>query len=121
MSIKETNMWKLASRICVGFMGPLAALGTAAECSVDACSDVLVDQIYVETGANSWIRTSGTETNLNMCTPDSGVYLWLDGSLAQKKEVLSLLMLVYSLDKPVYIRVTNGARGCAIAYVFLNR
>ncbi len=114
-------MRKLASRICVGFLGLLTSLVAAAECSVDACSDVLVDQIYVETGANSWIRTSGTETNLNMCTPDSGVYLWLDGSLPQKKEVLSLLMLAYSLEKPVYIRVANSARGCAIAYVLLNR
>ena len=94
-------MRKLASRICVGLLALLASLGAAAECAVDACSDVLVDQIYVETGANSWIRTSGTETNLNMCTPDSGVYLWLDGSLAQKKEVLALLMLAYSLEKPV--------------------
>lgn len=114
-------MRKLTMRICVGCAGLLASLVSAADCTVDACSDVYVDQIYVESGTNSWIRTSGTENNLSICTPDSGVYLWLDGSLPQKKEVLSLLMMAYALDKPVYFRVTNGARGCAIAYVLLNR
>lgn len=114
-------MLNLASRICVGFLGLLASLTAAAECTVDACSDVLVDQIYMEIGGNGWIRTSGTETNLNMCTPNSGVYLWLDGSTAQTKGVLSLLMLAYSLDKPVYIRVVNGSHGCAVTYAFLNR
>jgi hypothetical protein len=112
---------KATLRIAVGLLGFSIPLLSAAECTVDACSNVYVDQIYVESGTNSWIRTSGTETNLSVCTPDSGVYLWLDGSLPQKKEVLSVLMMAYALEKPVYFRLTSGARGCSIAYVFVNR
>lgn len=114
-------MRKVALRLTAGFLGLLAAFASAAECTVDACADVYVDQIYVESGTNSWIRTSGTETNLSVCAPDSGVYLWLDGSTPQKKEVLAVLMMAYAMDKPVYFRVTNGARGCHIAYVVMNR
>lgn len=114
-------MRKVALRLTAGFLGLLAAFVSAADCSVETCSDVYVDQIYVESGANNWIRTSGTETNLSICTPDSSVFLWLDGSAAQKKEVLSLLMMAYALDRPVTIRLGNGVRGCQISYVFIDR
>jgi len=113
-------MRKVALKM-IATLGSVASFVAAADCSVDACADVYIDQIYVESGTNSWIRTSGTETNLSVCTPDSGVYLWLDGNQPQKKEVLAALMLAYSLDKPVYVRVTNGARGCSIAYIYMNR
>ena len=56
-----------------------------------------------------------------MCTPDSGVYLWLDGNASQKKEVLAALMLAYALEKPVYLRVANSTHGCSIVYMFMNR
>lgn len=95
-----------------------------ADCSGEVCSSVMIEQIYVESGEwgnNNWIRTSGTETNLSGCIPDSGVYLWLSGNLSQKKEVLALLMMAYALDKPISVRVTNGARGCSIAYAYLDR
>lgn len=107
-----------------GFLLSLASFAAAAECSGEMCSEVHIEQIYVESGQwgnSTWIRTTGTETNLSICTPDSNVYLWLDGNLSQKKEVLSLLMLAYSSDKPVSIRLSTGARGCSIAYAFLNR
>lgn len=111
----------LAAATAAGLATLLLSFAASADCSIDACSSVYVERIYVESGANNWIMTSGTETNLTVCSPDSGVFLWLDGSLAQKKEVLALLMMAYSLDKPVYIRVTNGARGCLIAFVWLDR
>ncbi len=114
-------MRSVALRLTAGFIALLATFVSAADCSVEMCSDVYVDQIYIESGINNWIRTSGTETNLSICTPDSGVFLWLDGAVAQKKEVLALLMMAYALDKPVSIRVSNGARGCHISYVFINR
>jgi hypothetical protein len=115
------NMRKVAQRLTAGLFGLLAAFTSAANCSVDMCSDVLVDQIYVESGTNIWIRTSGTETSLTVCAPDSGVYLWLDGNTPQKKEVLAVLMMAYAMEKPVYFRLANGARGCHISYVFMNR
>ncbi len=111
-------------KLAFGALLSAASFAAAADCSVDMCSNVSIEQIYVESGSSgnsTWIRTSGTETNLSMCSPDSSVYVWLDGNMSQKKEVLSLLMMAYALDKPVSIRLYNGARGCAIAYAFLNR
>jgi hypothetical protein len=118
---KETNMRKVGAKLIAGLLGLLVAFASAADCASNMCSDVYVDQIYVEGVIDNWIRTSGTETSLSVCTPDSGVYLWLDGAAAQKKEVLALLMMAYAMDKPVSIKVTNGARGCHISYVFINR
>jgi hypothetical protein len=99
----------------------LVAFAASGDCTNNMCSDVYVDQIYVESVTDNWIRTSGTETNLSICAPDSGVYLWLDGTVAQKKEVLSLLMMAYAMENPVNIKLTNGAHGCQISYVFINR
>ena len=110
--------------IRVLILGSLLALVSAtstANCYVNMCTDVQIEQIYVESEQNIWVQTSATETSLSVCTPDSGIFLWLDGSALQKKEVLSLLMLAYSMEKPVSIRVGNGARGCSIAYVLLDR
>ncbi len=54
--------------------------------TADACSSVLIDEIYIESGlyssSNIWIQTSGTETNPN-CTPNSGVFLRLSDGMAQ--------------------------------------
>jgi len=41
-------MRKVAMRLTAVSLGLLAAFVSAAECGIDACSDVLVDQIYVE-------------------------------------------------------------------------
>jgi hypothetical protein len=121
---KSSARVRESMRIAFGALLAMASFAAAADCSVDMCSNVSIEQIYVESGSSgnsTWIRTSGTETNLSMCSPDSSVYLWLDGNVSQKKEMLSLLMMAYALDKPVSIRVYNGSRGCAIAYAFLNR
>jgi len=103
--------------VCLLLVGSFAQ----AECAADRCSSVYIEQIYVESAANSWIRTSGVETDLSVCTADSNVFLWLDGQLAQKKEVLSVLMMAFALGRPIYVRVYSGARGCGIAYVTVDR
>ncbi len=91
-----------------------------ADCAGEYCSQVYVQQIYIEAASNIWIQTTGTETNLS-CVPDSGIYLQLDGAAVQKKEVLALLMMAYSMDKLVTIRAVTGARGCAISYAFVDK
>jgi hypothetical protein len=103
------------------FFVPFASM---ADCAQSVCANVHVDQLYAETGLagrNYWIRTSGTETNLNVCAPDSGAFLRIDGSLPQAKETFALLMMAYSLDKPISIRVQDGSRGCEITFVTLDR
>ena len=107
--------------LALGVLLSTACFAAAADCAGDMCSNVYIEQIYIESGNNSWIQTSGTEANLSACSPDSNIHLWLDGNMPQKKEVLSLLMMANALDKPVSIRLSNGARGCLISYVLLNR
>ena len=56
-----------------------------ADCVRNTCTQVYVQSIYTESPADSWIQTTGTETNLVGCVPDSGLFLWLNGTASQKK------------------------------------
>lgn len=105
-------MSRKASTLLIGLTTALLSAGAHANCTADACSSVLIDEIYIESGlysSNIWIQTSGTETNLN-CTPNSGVFLRLSDSMAQQKTVLASLLAAQSMDKPVFIRVAAGRR-----------
>jgi hypothetical protein len=108
-----------------GLAASMLLAGTAAaECSGQSCENVLIDQLYVDTGHNGqniWVRTSGNEAAVTGCAANAGVFLWLDGGQTQKKEVYALLMMAFSLEKPVTIRLVDSAQGCSIAYVYMNR
>lgn len=98
----------------------LLSLDARADCASDACTQVYIEMLYVEGQSTStWIQTSGTEANLS-CAPDSGVFLQVEDQ-SSKKELMALLMMAYSLDKPISVRLYNGPRGCAIAYAYVVR
>jgi len=99
-------------------------LAAQADCVGQSCENVSIEQLYVDAGQNGhniWVRTSGNETALTGCIPNAGVYLWLDGSQPQKKEVYALLLTAFSMERAVTIRVVAGSQGCSIAYVYMNR
>lgn len=103
----------------------LFAAGARADCSNVSCENVYVEQLYADSGelgdGDIWIHTSGTETALN-CTPSGGVWLKLSSAAtsSHQKEVYALLMMAFSMDKPVNVRIMPGA-DCVIAYVTVNR
>lgn len=101
----------------------LLALSTSvahADCSGGQCASVYIDQLYMETSGNAWIRTSGIETALN-CTADSGVYLFLNGSTAGFKTIYATLLAAQLSGLLVNIRITDGSNPCSVVYVTLDR
>ena len=52
-------MRKVAVKLTAGLLGLLVAFAAAGDCTSNMCSDVYVDQIYVESVTDNWIRTSG--------------------------------------------------------------
>ncbi|MBL8266023.1 hypothetical protein [Steroidobacter sp.] len=95
----------------------------SADCSALRCDNVYIEQLYVDSGdlggGDIWVRTSGAETALS-CTANGGVLLKLSASSTYRKDVYALLMMAFSADKPVSIRVMPGT-DCPIAYVTVDR
>jgi hypothetical protein len=110
--------------ILVATLSTITFAGSAsADCSALKCDNVYIEQLYADSGdlggGDIWVRTSGTETALS-CTANGGVLLKLSASSTYRKDVYALMMMAFSTDKPVSIRVMPGA-DCAIAYVTVDR
>jgi hypothetical protein len=96
-----------------------------AECSGVLCETVYIQALNAESGAltsndDIWVQTTGTETALN-CTANSGSWLKLSSDSPRAKEVYSLLMMAFSMDKPISIRVVDSSTDCLIAYAYVVR
>jgi hypothetical protein len=96
-----------------------------AECSGLLCESVYIQSLNSESGAlpsndDVWVQTTGTETALN-CTANSGAWLKLSSDSPKAKEVYALLMMAFSMDKPISIRVVDSSTDCLIAYAYVTR
>lgn len=87
-----------------------------AECTATACVDVRITQLYVTASGNVHVKTSGNPALLN-CSPASGVFITLDMSLPNSKELYALLLSAHLQGKPVAIRIEDNSQGCIIAYM----
>jgi hypothetical protein len=102
----------------------LAAAGTAsAECSGVVCTNVAIQRIWMDAGTSQngdlWIQTDGTEANLS-CTPNNNIYLKVPYNAAAKKDVYAMLMMAFSMGKPVSIGIVPASADCVVAYAFIN-
>lgn len=87
-----------------------------AECAGVMCGDVKVQSMQVDAGGTVWIQTTGTEANLD-CTPNSGIFIKLDGSASGGKNVYSGLLAYKLADKALNIRVIDNSNPCELAYI----
>lgn len=94
-----------------------------ADCSGLNCENVYIEQLYADSGdlggGHIWIRTSGNEAALS-CGANSGVLLKLSVGSTYRKEIYALLMMAFSMDKPVSVRLLPSTE-CPIGYVTVNR
>jgi hypothetical protein len=89
-----------------------------ADCLTNICTDVYVQQIYIRSGGENLIQTSGDETKLT-CQADSNIFLSIpqDGN---QKDMLSVLLAAQMANKKVSIRLGNTG-SCKVAYMYINR
>ena len=106
--------------VVITFMSLFAMGVSHAACGTTGCTDVLVDELYVNSNYVVYVATSGTETAIN-CTPVSGTHLTLDPSDSNYNAVYSLLLAAQLADRPVSIRTVDGSANCKISYVVLDR
>ena len=91
-----------------------------ADCGGEYCSDVYVDQLYMESSGGLWVQTSGTETALS-CTPDSGIFLRLTYDVPGLKNIYAGLLAAQMAGSKVTVRISGGSSPCSISYVLVNR
>ena len=91
-----------------------------AGCSPAVCTDVYVEQLYVNFVSVVYVRTDGDETALN-CTLVSNSYLTLDMNDSNSDALYSTLLAAQLADRKVDIRVVENSSNCKIAYIRLNR
>ncbi|GFE84553.1 hypothetical protein GCM10011487_65530 [Steroidobacter agaridevorans] len=106
-------------------MAAVYAPGVLADCSGLLCQSVYIQSLNAESGElatndDIWVQTTGAETALS-CTPNSGAWLKLDGDSTRKKEVYALLLMAFSMDKPISIRIVDNSTDCLIAYAYMTR
>lgn len=87
-----------------------------ADCAANACNDVRITKLYVDASGPVYIKTSGNQSLLN-CSLESGVYITLNMSSPNAKELYSLLLSAHLQGKTVMIRTVEGSQGCIIAYM----
>ena len=99
------------------FLSCLVSMAALAECSDVYCDDVSVLKMQVNSyDSVVWVQTTGTESNLN-CTPNSGVYLWLDTSTVGGKNVYSALLAYKMSGQNMGVRLEENSNPCKILYV----
>lgn len=96
-----------------------------ADCTGLICTSVYIQSLNAESGALSanddvWVQTTGTETDLT-CAPNSGAWLKLSSDSPRSKEVYAMLLMAFSMDRPISIRVVDNSVDCVIAYAYMTR
>ena len=86
------------------------------ECSGIACADVKVLNMQVDIDGTVWIQTTGDETKLN-CTPNSGVYLKLNGNTSGGKNIYSGLLAYKMAEKNLVFRIVENTNPCELSYI----
>lgn len=87
-----------------------------ADCSGVICTDVSIQSMQVSNTGAVWIKTSGIETGLN-CTPNSDVYLWLDGGKPGRNVIYSALLAYKVAGKNLDFRIVESSNPCEVLYI----
>jgi hypothetical protein len=111
--------------LLLGSLATVYAPSALAECSGVMCESVYIQALNAESGAlqsndDIWVQTTGTETALN-CTANSGAWLKLSGDSPKKSDVYALLLVAFSTDRPISIRVLDNSVDCVIGYAYMTR
>lgn len=102
----------------------LTAQPALAECSLDQCDAVRITGVYTYgaySPGHAWIATSGTETLLSTCTPESGSLLRVDGSEPKSDWLFAQILAAYQTQETLLVRVTGGGGVCRVAYIFAQK
>lgn len=117
-------MKKHISRIAIAAAVLGCSTASFAECSSDVCTGITITGIYTY-GASSpgfaWITTSGTEALLTTCTPDSGIFIRVDGQEAKSDWLYSQLLTAFQTNQRLDLRVTGGGGVCRLEHVFVQK
>ncbi|PHR54837.1 MAG: hypothetical protein COA47_14830 [Robiginitomaculum sp.] len=104
--------------VTIVFMGQSAF----ADCDGVGCNNVKIEMLYVASGV-TYLKTSGTETQLDNCVPVSGIMVSLDHSHSSADKIYALLLTAYTGKLNVNLRFndTAGNSGaCKINYAVLE-
>lgn len=102
----------------------LAASPALAECSGNGCTGVRITGLYTYGGDSqgyAWITTSGTETNLGNCTPDSGIFIKVEGGTPKVDWLFAQLLTAYQTQETLSVRTMDGGGVCRVSYIFAQK
>jgi hypothetical protein len=92
-----------------------------AACATNACDDVALQRIYVNTNGRTYIKIDADISHLN-CTPAEGQILSLLRSDTNSDNIYAMLLTLQSSRQRLSrIRIVEGANGCNVAYVWQDQ
>ena len=103
-----------------GLFLALISFVAKADCTVNACSNVYVDRLYLTAAGIVYVGSSGDESKLG-CTPQDGVYMSLVLADPAGKSMYATLLAAQATNRTVMLRIENNSVGCRIVYMTLDR
>ena len=89
-----------------------------ATCASTACQNVEITNIYVQADGQTFIQTSGDESQLTGCTARAGAYIILSTTAIGKNQIYSALLTAATTKKKITVQVqADGSSECEIAYL----
>jgi len=99
----------------------VAALFTTsayATCASTACQNVQITNVYVQADGQTFIQTSGDESQLTGCTARAGAYVIVSTTALGKNQIYSALLTAQTTNKAITVQVqADGGGECEVAYL----
>lgn len=98
----------------------LVSIEAVSECMPTYCSAVKIQEMQVDHSGVVWIQTTGAETNLTNCVPESSVFIKVDTASTGGKNIYSALLSAQARDKAIKIRTMDNVNPCQAHYVVVE-
>lgn len=116
--MKQNRVWIVLLALAGAAIGNMSEADAA--CTGNSCKDEKIERLYIRSGGEVAVSTTGPETNLT-CTPVENTYLILNRSHPAFREIFSTLLSSKLANHDIWIRVsTTASSPCSIVYVVLE-
>lgn len=89
-----------------------------ATCASTACQNVEITNVYIQADGQTFIQTSGDESQLTGCTARANAYVILSATAVGKNQLYSALLTAATTKQKITVMVTPNTNGeCEVAYL----
>lgn len=115
----STRTWRRSEAVVLGLILTFLTHPTLAACDSVRCTSEQIKRLYTGTIA-TYIQFASNQLPTG-CTPKDGGYLTLETSHPNYKGIYATLLMAFSTNQPVSVRIYDGSDGCLVQYVYVDK